>query len=188
MLQKLLEWDRALFLFLNDMNMHTFDPVMLVLSSYTLFMLVCLAIAFFILKREGRPGFVTLLFFMLTVGCNNMINQITKRIIARPRPIHEDIFADIIHAIGKHETGFSFYSGHSTTAFCIAIFSLLYFRNKIYSAVILVWAFGVAYSRIYMGKHYPLDVLCGILIGSLIGFVGFKLCEYYKNKKLQPES
>lgn len=187
MLQKLLEWDRELFLFLNDMNMHAFDPVMMILSSYTLFVLVCLLIAYFILKKEKRPGYVTLLFFLLTIGVNNLINQTIKKIIARPRPIHEEAYNDIIYALGKHETGFSFYSGHSTTAFCIALFSLLYFKNKIYSAVILVWAFGVAYSRIYMGKHYPLDVLCGILVGSFIGSVGYILYDSYRKKKLQPE-
>lgn len=188
MLQKLLEWDRNLFFFFNEMNTHTFDPIMMILSSYTLFVLVCLLIAFFILKKEKRPGYVTLLFFLLTIGVNNLTNQIVKEIVARPRPIHEDIYNNIIYTIGKYEAGFSFYSGHSTTAFCIALFSLLYFKDKIYSVVILIWAFGVAYSRIYMGVHYPLDVLCGILIGSLIGFVGFKLCNHYKNKRLQPES
>lgn len=188
MLEKLIEWDKEIFLFLNDMNMHAFDPVMMVLSSYTLFVGVCAVIIFFMIKINRKQGIVASLFFLLTIGLNNLTNQIIKRLIARPRPIHEEVFDDIIHALGKHETGFSFYSGHSTTAFCIAMFSLLFFRNKIYSIVALVWAFGVAYSRIYMGKHYPFDVLCGTLAGCLFGFLGFKLYEYYKSKKLMPQS
>jgi len=188
MIEKLIQWDRDLFLFLNNMNMDAFDPVMMVLSSYTSFIVVCALIILFAIWKNRKEGAVMSVFFLLTIGFNNLTNQIVKRIIERPRPIHEESFQDIIHSLGIYETGFSFYSGHSTTAFCIAVFSLLYFKNRIYTWVALIWAFGVAYSRIYMGKHYPLDVFSGMLAGCFLAFLGFKLFEYYKEKKLTPQS
>jgi len=68
----------------------------------------------------------------------------------------------------------------------MATFFLLLFRkigSKYYGYLAIIWATIVAYSRIYLAKHYPIDVACGILFGITIGIMGYKLLEYYKNKK-----
>lgn len=186
LINRLVQWDKDLFLFINNMHLDVLDPVMIAFSSFISFFIVIGIIIFFMTKKEGRIGVITSVFFVITIGFNSLINNILKVIIARPRPLHEIVFKDVIHTLGGNEASFSFYSGHSSSAFCIALFSILYLKNKVYTILILSWTFIVAYSRIYLGRHYPLDVLCGILAGSLIGSLGYKLYAHFKEKKVAP--
>ncbi|MCC8094860.1 MAG: phosphatase PAP2 family protein, partial [Tannerellaceae bacterium] len=80
-------------------------------------------------------------------------------------------------------TSYSFFSGHSSNSFCLAVFTTLYFRNKIYGIAIFAWALAVAYSRIYVGKHYPLDVIVGILFGFLTGWLYYWFYKKYTSSK-----
>lgn len=104
-----------------------------------------------------------------------------KLIVERPRPIHETVWEGIIHNIEEHSEAYSFFSSHAATTFCIAIFVFCFFKQKRYWGYLaLLWAFGVSYSRIYVGKHYPLDVFVGILFGSLVGYLGYLLLQRFK--------
>lgn len=125
---------------------------------------------------------------LLTIGLNSGINHLIKLIIARPRPLQVEAWQGIIHAIEEYETSYSFFSAHSSNSFSMAVFSLLYFKNKKYSYIITIWAALVAYSRIYVGKHYPVDVLCGIAFGIVMGFLCFKLFERYKETRLRKDN
>lgn len=182
-LHKLLEWDKRFFLYLNEKHLDWLDPVMLTLSSFVSWILVCvLVVIFMFIKAKGRK-IAAPFFMLLSIGINSLINNGIKLLIARPRPIHRDVWSDIIHAIEDYEASYSFFSAHSSNSFCLAMFSLLFFRNKIYSYVILIWATAVAYSRIYVGKHFPFDVVCGIGFGIMMGYLGYRLFEYYNTKK-----
>ncbi|NDV97259.1 phosphatase PAP2 family protein [Dysgonomonas sp. 521] len=186
MLRKIIEWDKELFLFLNDKHVSWLDPVMLFFSSYICWILVCLlmiAIIYFRLKIWKKT---TTIFFLLSVGMSALLTNIIKFMVERPRPIHNEAWTDTIHAIEKYSTSTSFFSSHSATTFTMAVFFLMAFRHsafKYYGYLALLWATIVAYSRIYLAKHYPIDVLCGILFGITMGIVGYKLLEYYTNKK-----
>jgi len=88
----------------------------------------------------------------------------------------------ILEDCGTH---YSFFSAHSSNAFCLAICTALFFKSKYYTIVMLTWATVVAYSRIYVGKHYPLDVICGIAFGILISFAGDYFLKHYREIKIE---
>ena len=103
--------------------------------------------------------------------------QILKRVVNRPRPYetYTNIFPD------KIDNGYSFPSGHTTTAFSTAM-SLTLVTKKWYVAVpAFAWATGVGYSRIYLGQHYPSDVFMGALVGTASGFA-----SHWLMKKIMP--
>jgi undecaprenyl-diphosphatase len=103
--------------------------------------------------------------------------QLLKRIVQRPRPYqtYTDIYPD------KIDNGYAFPSGHTTTAFSTAA-SLSIITKKWYVAVpAFAWATGVAYSRIYLGQHYPSDVFMGALVGTASGFA-----SHWLMKKINP--
>ncbi|MBK5719432.1 phosphatase PAP2 family protein [Dysgonomonas sp. Marseille-P4677] len=184
MLDKLLEWDRELFLFLNSKHIDWLDPIMLFFSSYTGWILVFLLMSAFIYFKAEIWKKTGVFFFSLSTGLSALFTNIIKLIIERPRPIHNETWQDTIHAIEKFSDSFSFFSSHSATTFTMAVFFLLFFRKKkIYGVIALVWATIVAYSRIYVAKHYPFDVLVGILFGIMIGILGYKLFQNFKEKK-----
>lgn len=185
-LDKIVEWDKEIFLSLNSINAHWMDPFMLVITSHSAWASAAvLVIAFMIFKRH-KTGLWASLFLALSVGMNFLVNHIVKIIVLRPRPIHEEAFQDVIHAITGYESSYSFFSAHSSNSFCLAIFSSLFLRSKYYTFTISVWATVVAYSRIYVGKHYPFDVLCGLLFGILMGVLGYRLFDKFREKKLEP--
>lgn len=183
--RRLIEWDKRFFLYLNGKHYDWLDPIMLGLSSFLSWILVCALIVVVMIYKAKSNKLLAPFFILLSIGINSLINNGIKIFIGRPRPIHRDAWHDIIHAIEEYETSYSFFSAHSSNSFCLAVFSLMFFKNKLYSYAILIWATVVAYSRIYLGKHYPFDVLCGIGFGIIMGFVGYKIYEYY-NKKRSP--
>jgi undecaprenyl-diphosphatase len=187
MLERIIEFDQELFLYLNSKHIYWLDPVMLFLSSYSAWVLMCIAMIAFIYLRSKSWKITTSLAFLLTVGMSALLTNLVKVMVGRPRPIHNIAWKDSIHAIEKYSESTSFFSSHSATTFAMAVFFFLFVKynscNKLLGYLAILWAAVVAYSRIYLAKHYPVDVFCGILFGTLVGIVGYKILGIYTKKK-----
>lgn len=177
-------WDRELFLYLNSKHTPWLDPIMYLVSTYTAWALVCTSIIVFMVYRDRIWGQRAAVFMLLGVAINSITNNIIKILIMRPRPSNELDLQDIIHQLGDPDNHYSFFSAHSSNSICLALFSTLYFKNKYYGIVIFAWAMTVAYSRIYVGRHYPIDIVCGILFGLLTGWFSDWLYQKYRHKRL----
>jgi len=179
------EWDRDLFLYLNSKHIPWLDPVMAVFSAYTFWIAICIALIIYLIYTDKVSGIRTSFFMLLGIGFNSLINNLIKIIIMRPRPGNEESLKDIMRHLEEAGTSYSFFSAHSSNSICLAMFTTLYFRNKYYGFIAFAWAMTVAYSRIYVGKHYPLDVMCGILFGLITGWFSYWLyCSYCRRKDM----
>lgn len=184
MIDKLVEIDRTIFLFFNSKNHELLDPLMLALSSYVMWGIVFAIFGAVLFFKSKVYRLASVIFYMAAVAISSLGTNLVKLIIQRPRPIHEEAWQGVIHDIEKYSAAYSFYSSHAATSFAIATFVWFYFKSqKVYGVVAFTWAVGVSYSRIYVGKHYPGDVLFGILFGLLCGYVGYRLLEKYNIKK-----
>ncbi|MDB2462562.1 phosphatase PAP2 family protein [Algibacter sp.] len=98
----------------------------------------------------------------------------------RPRPCGADEIADKIRFIAVRCGKYGFFSGHSSNTMAAAVFTGLmlkrYYKSLIF--ILLFWSAVVAYSRIYVGVHYPLDIVCGMTFGAMSGFMFYKLGVY----------
>jgi undecaprenyl-diphosphatase len=95
----------------------------------------------------------------------------------RLRPNNDPQIKDIIRAL-KHPSGYSFVSGHSTTSFAVTTFMILLLKNNFkYIKFLLIWPFLFAYSRIYCGVHFPIDITLGMFLGITIGLVFYRLSQ-----------
>lgn len=175
------DWDRELFMFLNSKHIPWLDDVMTALSSYLTWGVVALVVLIAVWFRDWTKGKKAALSLVLSVGLTLLLNNLVKWIIMRPRPGHEELLKELINQLEDPGNSSSFFSAHSSSSFCLAIFSTLFFRNKLYGVVIFAWAMAVAYSRIYVGKHYPLDVLVGILFGLAMGWGAYRLYKRITN-------
>ncbi|HON19216.1 MAG TPA: phosphatase PAP2 family protein [Salinivirgaceae bacterium] len=121
-----------------------------------------------------------LITFILTEQASNLI----KVLIQRPRPSHNSELEGLLHFVNNYRGGqFGFVSSHAANTFGLATIVSLIFRNKTWVVAMFLWASIVAYSRIYLGVHYPTDILCGAALGILIAFMVYRGLKLIESKK-----
>lgn len=180
------EWDRNLFVYLNSKNMPWLDSTMVFLSSHLVWAFICLLLVLFMMWQNREKGRRASLYLVGGVIATLLLNNGIKLCIMRPRPGHEESLKELIYQLEELGKSYSFFSAHSSSSMCLATFTALYFKNKIYGIAIYVWASFVAYSRIYVGKHYPLDVFVGIFFGLFMGWLSFWFYTRYMQKHAYP--
>ncbi|MDR2563492.1 MAG: phosphatase PAP2 family protein [Prevotellaceae bacterium] len=168
------EWDTELFLRLNGAHSDLLDPLMTLLSSSRAWIPLYLLIVFFMIRKEGWYGLICIALMLLSFGLADRLSVILfKENFQRLRPCYVEELQGIVRSLEACGGRYGFVSNHAANTFCLATFVSMLFRNRGCTLSIFIWATAVSYSRIYVGKHYPLDVICGAAFGSLCGFAGF---------------
>ncbi len=180
MLEFLDKIDTQLFLFLNSLHSSFFDVIMHYLSAKTPWIPLYVIVAFFILKKyKFKRGVIVLLFFGLLIFLTDQSSvRLFKNVFERLRPCHNPDIQHLVHTLNHCGGQFGFVSSHAANSFAFAVLSLLVLKTRSYTISILIWAFLVSYSRVYLGVHYPGDIICGGLLGALIAFLVYKLYEF----------
>lgn len=180
MLELLQNIDTQLFLKLNSYNSPFFDTIMHTISGQIMWIPYFLTIIYlFFKKSKKKKAIIGILFLFAAVGLADYSSvHIFKEVFQRLRPCHNQAIADVVHLYNNHCGGqYGFVSSHSANFFSLAMFSSLFIKNKYFSYIAFFSAIIVAYSRIYLGVHYPADVTGGALLGI---FIGFALYKFYK--------
>ncbi len=178
--------DQQLLLFINSLNSPFFDQVMHAISGKLIWVPLYLAILIFLGIKYKRKFFIILIFIILAVTLADQSSVFVKNLFLRLRPCHEPSLKGLVHLVNGECGGmYGFVSSHATNSFNVALLSLLFVKKRWYSISIIAWALVVGYSRIYLGVHYPGDVLCGSFLGAFIGWSMFRLYILTDNKILK---
>ena len=177
--------DQQLFLFLNSANSPFWDKVMFFLSMKVVWAPLYLVILIYLGKKYKRKFRIIILFVILAVALTDQTALIIKYSFDRLRPCHEPSLQGLVHMV-KGECGgkFGFVSSHAANSFNVALLSLMFIKKRWYSVSIIFWAAIVSYSRIYLGVHYPGDVLFGAILGALIGWSVYMMYKRTDNRVL----
>ena len=167
--------DTELFLFLNGLHNSWLDPIMTFISGKITWAPFYIVLLYLVIKNYKKPSILIIIGIVLLVFCADQVaSGIFKPIFERPRPCHNEAIKDLVYLPNGHCGGaYGFISSHACNTFALAAYLTLLLK-KYYSKiawVMFVWATLVAYSRIYMGVHYPGDVIAGAAVGTLIGFI-----------------
>ena len=178
--------DTQAFLWLNSFHSDFFDPIMLWITSrnaWIPFYIVIIGNIIWVKKRKSVGILLTIIFSILI--SDQVCSSVFKPLIQRLRPCHEPSIQHLVHLVGNCGGKFGFCSSHAANTFALITCLILIFGKQLTAIKYLyIWAIIVSYSRIYVGVHYPLDILTGSGIGVLSSLVCYKIYHYYLSKTL----
>jgi undecaprenyl-diphosphatase len=183
-MEVLLSWDKAFFLWLNGMGSDSFDGFwMLMTHRGSNFFLYLTLWVFFGVKYSWKTAAYLLLFTGLLILCTDQLTNLVKVQVGRLRPCYDEEIKSLVRLV-KNSCGgrYSFFSGHASNSFALAVFFGSIFKpvSPYISKIVLFIAFLIAYSRVYIGVHFPLDIFIGAVFGSLMGWGFFRLWNVFR--------
>lgn len=183
MLEKILALDTELFVYLNGLGSETFDGFWLLITKQTSWIPLFLFLLYLIFTKLGaKQSLYLLLFVAILIVLTDQTANLFKNGVQRLRPCNNPEINSFIRIV-QSRSSFGYFSGHATSSMGVATFLYLIFRKDFnYFWLLFLWPLIFAYSRIYLGLHYPLDIISGYLCGAILGFLMFKLNQKVQNR------
>ena len=174
-MSEILQFDYELFTLINEVWKNAlFDALLPFWRNKYVWLPLYVFIISFLLINYGRRGmYYVLLVFALVFISDTMSSKLIKNWIQRVRPCNQEEFKDEVRLLVSCGSGYSFTSSHATNHFALAFFLILTL-GKLFRKIripLIIWAALVAYAQVYVGVHFPLDVIAGALLGTLIARV-----------------
>ena len=184
--------DAQLFLFLNGLHADWLDPVMVAITKMWPWIPLYLLLLYLVFKQYGKRGWWILLGVCVVILCSDQLSaHVCKPLFQRLRPCFNPELEGLVHLPNGLPGGrFGFVSSHAANTFAVASYltGVLWRRYRWIGWVMYGWAFLSSYSRIYVGVHYPGDIVAGAALGILIGLVGamvLRKLSIYKSNEIK---
>jgi Membrane-associated phospholipid phosphatase len=175
MIDQLISLDQEAFLAVNQgMSNVFFDWLMPILRNPYTWAPLYLFIIVFCVKNYKKRGALIVLFILITFAISDSVSSsLIKNSVQRVRPCNDIEFKEEVNIRVRCGSGYSFTSSHATNHFAMAVFLIIIFyrRWKHILWLALLWAGLISFAQVYVGVHYPLDVLSGALLGTIIGCI-----------------
>ena len=183
MLNKIIELDKAVMIFFNkSITNSLFDFIMPIITSKDFLTVIGMLLIFYLTVFCGKKGRITILVLVFAVGSSDAIcAQIIKPWVGRIRPSHE--FNDFINLLVSKGGKWSFPSNHAANSFAFATVLSYFFEQK--KVVLYTLASIIAFSRVYVGVHYPLDIICGAVVGYILSWFVLSIWVIIKMRELK---
>ncbi|WP_242918914.1 phosphatase PAP2 family protein [Pontibacter liquoris] len=185
MVEALEKLDKELFIYINGLHSTFWDGFMIFMSEKLVWIPFYLAIIGYLVFRYRRQSIPMLLLVLTAIGLSDFIaSGIFKPYFTRLRPCHDPELAAVINIVKGCGGQFGFMSSHAATTFALAVFFNLVLPDRylLFKIVLVTWAVLICYSRVYLGVHYPTDVLAGALVGTLMAYLAALGYRYLVNK------
>jgi undecaprenyl-diphosphatase len=191
MFESILNTDQYLFFVINGSNSGFWDSAMWLISGKYLWLLLYVVLLYLLYKNYPKKYWILLLVIAFLIALNDQTCNLFKYNVGRFRPSHDPAIQYMVHIVNNYRGGtFGFYSGHAanTAAVAFLIISLLGAKYRWLIPVMLGYTLLSGYSRIYLGVHFPLDVMTGFTIGGITGFFAGNLYKRFYFKKMKAET
>ena len=169
----LIELDRELLLALNGSSSLFFDGLAKTLTTAVTWVPLYLSLLYVVVKNNDN-----LIKVLLVVGCaalcvffaGSLNDLYVKPLVARWRPTHDPVIGYVVDVVNDYRGGnYGFFSSHAANTFSIAVFLSLLIRSRALTVALVIWSLLNCWTRMYLGVHFPGDILCGLLWGGTVG-------------------
>ncbi len=185
-LESIIEFDQQLLLWFNGSDSLFLDRMSDMLTWGFTWTPLFLALFFLVVKNnETMPQIVlvTCCACLCILLADGMADGIVKPLVARPRPAMDPYLKYLVDVVDGHRgSGFSFFSAHAANTMSLAVFFSMLVRNRLFTVVMVLWSLLNCWTRLYLGLHYPVDIVCGLLWGIVSGLISYMVYHkfYYK--------
>jgi undecaprenyl-diphosphatase len=175
--------DHAFFLFLNGFHNPFFDGVMFGATKSLVWLPLYLFFLFFVIRKYKWNTLMILVFAALMIMVSDQLSNVVKDTVQRLRPSNQPGL--MVHIVEAYKGGtYGFYSAHASNTFSVVVFLVILLGRKYWYVTIpaILWSLLTSYTRIYLGVHYPGDILAGWIAGGLVGFLFGKSAQWTVNR------
>lgn len=187
--EPIIQFDKQLLLALNGSDSLFLDGLAMALTTASTWVPLYVALFYLVLKNNENVRQI-----LLVVACaaacvllaGTVDDTLVKPLVARWRPTHDPQIGILVDAVDGYRGGkYGFFSAHAANTFSVAVFFCLLVRSRTLSVALVAWSLTNCWTRVYLGVHYPGDILCGLLWGGLVGFaVYWAYCRIYVRMKV----
>ena len=176
MLDRILQWDRDAFVYLNSLGIEQYDFFWSTVTKFPPWIpLFVLFIALYFIKFKKREALCMILTLLILVFFVETLTDLTKNVVARLRPNNDEELNTLIRIL-RSPSGFSFFSGHASSSFSVTTFVVLCLRHHFkWVYLFYIWPVLFAMSRVYVGVHFPVDLITGALVGMVSAWMFYRL-------------
>lgn len=176
MLERLLQWDRDTFVYLNNLGIDEYDGFWSLVTEITTWTPLFLFFLFLLIFKQNRlDGLYKVLTLLVMLLVVLLLTKFTKEWVTRLRPNNDEEINTLIRIL-KSPTDYSFFSGHAASSFSITVLVYLFLRDRWrWTLLFFIWPLVFALSRIFVGVHFPIDIIVGAMVGTLSALLFYRL-------------
>lgn len=187
MIEEIINFDKVVFLYLNSLGSKNFDFFWLLITNKFSNFIIYFSLLFAVYRKYGTTKTLNVfLLALILIGIVDQTTNLSKFFFERPRPCYDEQISLLSRLVSSKCGGkYSFFSAHASNSFALATFFSFIFKNfKFLKVFIVFFAILIAYSRIYIGVHYPLDIIIGALVGVFFSITYIHFINIYLKNKI----
>jgi len=176
MWEQLLQWDKEVLLYFNNLGSETYDRFWIFITQIKNWIPLYIFFFFlFIRAFHFKKAIVAIIFSLISLGTSLGLTEVVKMTFDRVRPSNNGELQSYLRILQTPDD-YSFFSGHAAVSITITLFVIFTLQQRFkWVWLFLIWPFLFCWSRIYVGVHYPSDIIVGIIVGSILGYTLFRL-------------
>lgn len=181
MMENILNLDSEFLIYLNNLGSNNWDLLWLTLTNKLTYTAFFLFVIYLIFKNFSiKQSLFILLSIAMLILLTDQFTNVIKDSFQRLRPCRDDTLNFLLRSIEVRCGKYGFFSAHASNSIAVSVFLFKLFSNNNYTVLnyfLLLWVIVFSYSRIYLGVHYPLDIIFGLIVGFVFGILSYKIAE-----------
>lgn len=179
--------DKTLLMVFNGSHCPFVDRLAVTLTCCYMWIPLYIALLLLVINSHKTVVQISLVISMALLAIvlsEGMADLIVKPLVARLRPIHDTLMQDSVQVVNNYRAeGYSFFSAHASNTMAVAVFFSLLVKDRLFACTLITWALVNCWTRLYLGVHYPSDIIVGVVWGSVSGLFAYTMYNKVKDTR-----